>query len=167
MIQSPDPNATPDADAFYAPSTPAPPAPSSPAAAAAAAAPQPGRRKPGRPPTSDAGLPTLSSTGGAAAAAQPPVNAPAPPVPQTLYSALRSLFVHIARNQADKGAVAPRAFIEKLKELNEAFRARAQQDAHEFLNYTLNQIMEEMNDARRQGTPPAVAEEDRAWPVST
>ncbi|KAI0756027.1 hypothetical protein C8Q80DRAFT_1068642, partial [Daedaleopsis nitida] len=75
---------------------------------------------------------------------------PIPPAPPTLLSALRSLFMHISRNPADKGTVAPRAFIDKLKELNELFRGSAHQDAHEFLNFLLNKIMEDMEDDGRK-----------------
>jgi ubiquitin C-terminal hydrolase len=67
-----------------------------------------------------------------------------PSAPPTLFSALRSLYVYISRNPADKGAVAPRAFIEKLRDGNELFRGAMHQDAHEFLNYLLNKIVEEM-----------------------
>ncbi|EJF67507.1 cysteine proteinase [Dichomitus squalens LYAD-421 SS1] len=75
---------------------------------------------------------------------------PIPPSPPTLFSALRSLFLHISRNPADKGTVAPKAFIDKLKELNEIFRPAQHQDAHEFLNYLLNRIMEDMEDDGRK-----------------
>ncbi|EED83732.1 predicted protein, partial [Postia placenta Mad-698-R] len=71
----------------------------------------------------------------------------------TLLSALRSLFVHISRHPAERGSVAPRAFIDKLKELNELFRGSMHQDAHEFLNFLLNKIVEEMEDDRRLGYP--------------
>ena len=100
-----------------------------------------------------------------------------PPSPPTLLSALRSLYVYISRNPAEKGTVAPRAFIDKLKELNELFRSTMHQDAHEFLNYLLNQIVEEMDEQRKKslngngnghaighgsaGTPPPPANEDR------
>lgn len=78
---------------------------------------------------------------------------PIPPSPPTLLSALRSLFLHISRNPADKGTVAPRAFIDKLKELNELFRGSMHQDAHEFLNYLLNRVVEDIEeDGRRQPT---------------
>ncbi|TFK87742.1 cysteine proteinase [Polyporus arcularius HHB13444] len=78
---------------------------------------------------------------------------PIPPSPPTLLSALRSLFLHISKNPADKGTVAPRAFIDKLKELNELFRSSMHQDAHEFLNYLLNRVMEDMEeDGRRHGS---------------
>jgi hypothetical protein len=85
------------------------------------------------------------------APSNPPSSAlPIPSSPPTLLSALRSLYVHISRNPADKGVVAPRAFIDKLKELNELFRSSMHQDAHEFLNYLLNQIVEEMEEERRR-----------------
>ena len=75
-----------------------------------------------------------------------------PSTPRTLSSALRSLFVHISKHPGDKGTVAPRAFIEKLKELNELFRSSMHQDAHEFLNYLLNRIVEEIEEERK-GAP--------------
>ncbi|KAI0253301.1 hypothetical protein BJV78DRAFT_1195724 [Lactifluus subvellereus] len=67
-----------------------------------------------------------------------------PSTPPTLFSALRSLYVYISRNPADKGALAPRAFIDKLRDGNELFRGAMHQDAHEFLNYLLNKIVEEI-----------------------
>lgn len=47
--------------------------------------------------------------------------------------------------------VAPRAFIEKLRQLNELFRSQMHQDAHEFLNYLLNRVVEEIEMERRHG----------------
>ncbi|OCH90042.1 cysteine proteinase [Obba rivulosa] len=80
------------------------------------------------------------------------VAAPAIPLaPPTLLSALRSLFLYISKNPADRGTVAPKAFIDKLKELNELFRSSMHQDAHEFLNFLLNRIVEEMEDDRKHG----------------
>ena len=79
-----------------------------------------------------------------------PSGTPIPLAPPTLLSALRSLYIHISRNPADRGTVAPRAFIDKLKELNELFRSTMHQDAHEFLNYLLNQIVEEIDEDRKK-----------------
>ncbi|KAJ7651601.1 hypothetical protein DFH06DRAFT_548144 [Mycena polygramma] len=89
---------------------------------------------------------------------QPPIPG-IPPSPPSLFSALRSLFVHISTNPAEKGTVAPRAFIDKLKEFNELFRSTMHQDAHEFLNYLLNKIVEEIEEDRKaaengSATPP-------------
>jgi ubiquitin carboxyl-terminal hydrolase 9/13 len=72
-----------------------------------------------------------------------------------MVSALRSLFLFISKNPADKGTVAPRAFIDKLKDVNELFRSTMHQDAHEFLNYLLNKIVEEIEEERKAGIPDA------------
>jgi len=76
---------------------------------------------------------------------------PIPSSPSTLHSALRSLFLNISTTPGEKGTVAPRAFIDKLKELNELFRSTMHQDAHEFLNYLLNRIVEEIEEERKTG----------------
>jgi ubiquitin carboxyl-terminal hydrolase 9/13 len=100
-----------------------------------AATPVPQRRKPERAkPVTDA---------------PPPVTSPTPTIPSTpptLFSALRSLYVYISRHPAEKATVAPRAFIDKLRDGNELFRGAMHQDAHEFLNYLLNKIVEEIQD---------------------
>ncbi|KIJ22215.1 hypothetical protein PAXINDRAFT_64269 [Paxillus involutus ATCC 200175] len=98
------------------------------------------RRKPERKPTQDPFTPN---------GVPHPSAPPTPPPPRTLFSALRSLYIHISQNPADKGTVAPRVFVEKLRELNEAFRNTMHQDAHEFLNYLLNRIVEDIEEERK------------------
>ncbi|KIK91111.1 hypothetical protein PAXRUDRAFT_648466 [Paxillus rubicundulus Ve08.2h10] len=98
------------------------------------------RRKPERKPTQDSFTPN--------GVTHPPAPPPSSP-PRTLFSALRSLYIHISQNPADKGTVAPRIFVEKLRELNEAFRNTMHQDAHEFLNYLLNRIVEEIEEEKK------------------
>jgi ubiquitin carboxyl-terminal hydrolase 9/13 len=73
-----------------------------------------------------------------------------PSTPPTLFSALRSLFAYIAYHPLQKGTIAPRAFIEKLKELNELFRSSMHQDAHEFLMFLLNRVVEEIEEERKR-----------------
>lgn len=81
----------------------------------------------------------------------PPPNIANPiALPPTLFAALQSLFLNISMSPGEKGTVAPRVFIDKLKELNPIFRSTMHQDAHEFLNYLLNQIMEEIGEERKQ-----------------
>ncbi|TCD66506.1 hypothetical protein EIP91_001282 [Steccherinum ochraceum] len=80
-----------------------------------------------------------------------PGSIPIPPTPPTLLSALRSLYVHISKSPADRGTVSPKAFVEKLKQMNKEFQGAQHQDAHEFLNYLLNTIVEEMEADRRNG----------------
>lgn len=55
--------------------------------------------------------------------------------------------------------MAPRAFIEKLKEVNVEFRNTNQQDAHEFLNFLLNKIVEEIMEERKN-QPANLSRED-------
>ncbi|KAL0951876.1 hypothetical protein HGRIS_008536 [Hohenbuehelia grisea] len=83
--------------------------------------------------------------------------------PPSLFSALRSLYVHISTHPLEKGTVQPRAFIEKLKEVNEIFRSTTMhQDAHEFLNFLLNRIVEEVEEERR-----ALKEDDLSNSIAT
>lgn len=62
----------------------------------------------------------------------------------TISSTLRDLFHHISHQPKPIGAVAPQAFITTLKRYNELFRSTMHQDAHEFLNYLVNSIAEDV-----------------------
>ncbi|KAG6810639.1 hypothetical protein H0H92_011018 [Tricholoma furcatifolium] len=126
MLQSPD-SSLPSAVPPLSPSTPLVPV----------------RRKPER----------KQSTSGSTSAVEPPV-APIPPNPPSLFSALRSLFLYISTHPQQRGTVSPRAFIDKLKELNRIFDTTTHQDAHEFLNYLLNKIVEEIDEERKQVDAP-------------
>ena len=75
-----------------------------------------------------------------AAGSAPPI----PLAPPTLFSALRSLFLHIALNPSDKGTISPTSFINKVKKENELYRSSMHQDAHEFLGFLLNKIVEDL-----------------------
>lgn len=88
---------------------------------------------------------------------QPPY--PIPTSPPTLFSALRSLFLYISTHPGDKGTVAPKAFIDKLKESKEDFRGTMHQDAHEFLNHLLNTVVEELEEDRKSAQNSAQVED--------
>jgi ubiquitin carboxyl-terminal hydrolase 9/13 len=78
-------------------------------------------------------------------AVSPPPTAPVIPTePASLFSALRSLFIHIAQNTQDNGKVPPSAFVKKIKDDNEAFRNNNHQDAHELFNFLLNRVVEDL-----------------------
>ncbi|PLW50172.1 hypothetical protein PCASD_01863 [Puccinia coronata f. sp. avenae] len=62
----------------------------------------------------------------------------------TICSSLRDLFRHISTQPNSVGAVAPQAFINTLKRYNELFRSTMHQDAHEFLNYLVNSVAEDV-----------------------
>lgn len=92
---------------------------------------------------------------------------PPHPIPlssPTLFSALRSLFLYISTHPGDKGTVAPKAFIDKLKESKEDFRSTMHQDAHEFLNHLLNMIVEEIEEERKAAQNNAQGEDcESGW----
>jgi ubiquitin carboxyl-terminal hydrolase 9/13 len=71
----------------------------------------------------------------------------------TLLSTLGDLFATIARHPNKTGVIAPQAFILQLKRENELFRSSMHQDAHEFLNYLLNTIAEQLEKEKQQATP--------------
>lgn len=71
-------------------------------------------------------------------------------VATTLYATLRDLFGSISTNPGKTGVVAPKAFIQQLKRENELFRSTMHQDAHEFLNYLLNAVAEELEKQTRE-----------------
>lgn len=86
-----------------------------------------------------------------AATSEAPTAPPIPSNPSSLFSALRSLFIHIAQNPLDNGKVPPTAFVRKVKDDNEAFRNNNHQDAHELLNFLLNQVVEDLETISKNG----------------
>ncbi|KAK7040165.1 hypothetical protein VNI00_009971 [Paramarasmius palmivorus] len=121
------------------------------------------RRKPERKPSTSGTpgdvLPQISALNHA--------GTPIPASPPSLFSALRSLFLHISTNPSDQGTVAPRAFIEKLREVNELFRSTMHQDAHEFFNYLLNKVVEEIEEDRKHTQADHPSIEDLSNSVAT
>lgn len=66
-------------------------------------------------------------------------------LPETLFTALKDLFEAIVANQSRRGVVSPTKFLEVLRRDNEMFRTAMHQDAHEFLNWLLNQAVESVD----------------------
>ncbi|RCH85032.1 hypothetical protein CU097_007161 [Rhizopus azygosporus] len=67
-----------------------------------------------------------------------------PGMEDTLFSSLKDLFWKISTHKKKTGVIAPVNFINKVKKENELFRSSMHQDAHEFLNYVLNTIAEDV-----------------------
>lgn len=61
----------------------------------------------------------------------------------------------------DRATVAPRVFIDKFREVNHDFRSTMHQDAHEFFNFLLNRIVEEIEEERKALREPSG--DDRAY----
>ncbi|KAJ2549037.1 hypothetical protein EV175_004597 [Coemansia sp. RSA 1933] len=71
-------------------------------------------------------------------------------VDSTMFTELKDLFWLISGRMQRTGSLSPQRFIAKLKESNELFRSNAHQDAHEFLNYLLNEIVENVGKIQRE-----------------
>ncbi|GAM82142.1 hypothetical protein ANO11243_001210 [Dothideomycetidae sp. 11243] len=61
---------------------------------------------------------------------------------ESLFSALKDIFEAIISNSGRTGIVSPHKFLEILRKENEMFRSAMHQDAHEFLNLLLNQVVD-------------------------
>ena len=61
---------------------------------------------------------------------------------ESMFTALKDLFEAIMANQSRIGVISPQKFLEILRRENEMFRTPAHQDAHEFLNLLLNQVVD-------------------------
>lgn len=79
---------------------------------------------------------------------------------ENLLTCLAELFAHIAAQKKKTGVVAPKRFVQRLKKDNELFRSFMHQDAHEFLNFLLNEVCdilqreERARTGERSGPPP-------------
>lgn len=99
-------------------------------------------------PVTQGTLPTSSHA--PAAASKPttsiPLNLSQRPDPSaTLFTTLSELFNVITHQPKQSGVVAPQAFITQLKQENELFRSTMHQDAHEFFNYLMNEVSEDVS----------------------
>lgn len=72
---------------------------------------------------------------------------------ESLFTTLKDVFECMAENKSRIGVVAPAKLIEVLKKENELFRSSMHQDAHEFLNFLLNQVIENIDQAEKPNQP--------------
>ncbi|KAL9006190.1 MAG: hypothetical protein Q9188_001069 [Gyalolechia gomerana] len=84
-------------------------------------------------------------------------NAPAYGMEETLFSSIKDIFEAIIAHKSRVGVVSPAKFLEILKRENEMFRSAMHQDAHEFLNLVLNEVVEnvEVNAKKIEAQKPA------------
>jgi len=88
---------------------------------------------------------------------------------ENMLTALTDLFVQISTQKKRTGSLAPKAFIATLRKENDLFSGFMHQDAHEFLNFVLNDISEclqkEMIERKRRklGLPPRKLDQVRVF----
>lgn len=88
-------------------------------------------------------------------------------MPESLFTSLKDIFESIIGHQSRMGIVSPHKFLEILRKENEMFRSAMHQDAHEFLNLLLNQVVDNVDAFSRSspqlnGTLNGSAEPDMA-----
>eukprot|EP00164_Ancoracysta_twista_P004672 GFYU01006317.1.p1 GENE.GFYU01006317.1~~GFYU01006317.1.p1 ORF type:complete len:403 (-),score=70.83 GFYU01006317.1:77-1285(-) len=81
-----------------------------------------------------------------------------------MLKCLADLFVQIYTQKKRTGVIPPRKFIQKLRKENELFRSYMHQDAHEFLNYLLNEIDDILVKEYKKNNPD-VDQPDHALPT--
>jgi ubiquitin C-terminal hydrolase len=62
----------------------------------------------------------------------------------TLLTSLQSLYLAMSLHKKNRGIIAPKGFIAKLKSENAVFKNPYQQDAHEMFNFCINHIAENL-----------------------
>nr|POE49564.1 putative ubiquitin carboxyl-terminal hydrolase creb [Quercus suber] len=78
---------------------------------------------------------------------------------ESLFTSLRDIFEAIIKNESRIGVVSPHRFLEILRRENEMFRSAMHQDAHEFLNLLLNQVVDNVELFTKQH--PILSQTDR------
>ncbi|CAN6645976.1 hypothetical protein TRVA0_021S01464 [Trichomonascus vanleenenianus] len=64
---------------------------------------------------------------------------------ESLFTGLKDIFESMSENESRVGVVSPSRLIHVLKRDNEPFRSSMHQDAHEFFNYMLNEVIENVD----------------------
>lgn len=68
-------------------------------------------------------------------------NAAAYGMPESLFTSLKDIFEALLAHKSNVGVISPTKFLEVLRRENEMFRSAMHQDAHEFLNLLLNEVV--------------------------
>lgn len=63
---------------------------------------------------------------------------------ENVLTCLAELFSQITSQKKKTGVIAPKRFVQRVKKENELFRGYMHQDAHEFLNFLLNELVDIM-----------------------
>ncbi|XP_073013536.1 ubiquitin carboxyl-terminal hydrolase 4-like [Typha latifolia] len=61
---------------------------------------------------------------------------------ENILTSLADLFMQISSQKKKTGVIAPKRFVQRVKKQNEYFRSYMHQDAHEFLNFLLNELVD-------------------------
>ena len=83
---------------------------------------------------------------------------------ESLFTALKDIFEAVIENKSRMGVVSPHKFLEILRRENEMFRSAMHQDAHEFLNLLLNQVVDNVESFLNKHPAPIAAHANGSAP---
>uniref|UniRef100_A0A6V7QVD3 ubiquitinyl hydrolase 1 n=1 Tax=Ananas comosus var. bracteatus TaxID=296719 RepID=A0A6V7QVD3_ANACO len=63
-------------------------------------------------------------------------------VEENILTCLADLFTQISSQKKKTGVIAPKRFVQRVRKENELFNSHMHQDAHEFLNFLLNELVD-------------------------
>ena len=94
-------------------------------------------------------------------------NAPSYGMDESLFTGLKDLFEAMAGSaHARTGVVSPHRFLEMLRRENETFRSSMHQDAHEFLNLLLNNVVDMVEKYQKEAEQDTGAKPAEAPPAA-
>ncbi|CAM6093385.1 unnamed protein product [Calypogeia fissa] len=73
---------------------------------------------------------------------------------ENLLTCLSELFTQITSQKKKTGVIAPKRFVQRVKKQNELFRSYMHQDAHEFLNFLLNELVDILEKEAKASSRP-------------
>ena len=71
-------------------------------------------------------------------------------MPESLFTGMKDIFEAVIAHQSRMGVIVPTKFLEVLRANNESYRGTIHQDAHEFLNLLLNEVVEQVEEYIRR-----------------
>ncbi|KAK4401877.1 Ubiquitin carboxyl-terminal hydrolase 3 [Sesamum angolense] len=74
-----------------------------------------------------------------------------------ILTCLAELFTQISSQKKKTGVIAPKRFVQRLRKENDVFRGFMHQDAHEFLNFLLNHLVDILEKESHKAKNQAVA----------
>lgn len=86
---------------------------------------------------------------------------------ESLFSALKDIFEAVIAHRSHIGVVSPHKFLEILRRENEMFRTPMHQDAHEFLNLLLNEVVENVEHFSKSRVHEIEDKEDTSLTLAT
>ncbi|EDN10251.1 hypothetical protein HCAG_06054 [Histoplasma mississippiense (nom. inval.)] len=81
---------------------------------------------------------------------------------ESLFTSLKDIFEAIVATQERMGVIRPYSFLEVLRREHEMFRTAMHQDAHEFLNLLLNEVVANVEAEAERSLPPEIDQQSES-----